>query len=67
MTDNKRLVYIVWVLGENNYGGSQWYPASACCDETEACEYISEREDDYDVQMMYTAVNVDAPLIEEAQ
>jgi hypothetical protein len=65
-TGNMRLVYIVWVLGEDNYGGSQWYPATACCDENEACEYISEREDDYDVQMMYTSAYVDAPLKEEA-
>lgn len=67
MIDNKRLVYIVWKLEEENYGSTNWYPVVACCDETEACEYISEREDDYDVQMMFTSAYVPAPLIEETQ
>jgi len=65
MNDNKRSVYIVWALGEDNYGGTNWYPVVACCSEAEAIEYIAERENDYDSTLTYTSANIEAPQDEE--
>lgn len=67
MNDNKRLVYIVWKIDEDNYGGSNWWPIAVCEERYEAENYVMVHENDYDAVVMYTTAYVPAPLEEEAQ
>lgn len=63
MSENKRLVYIVWKL-DNEV--NEWYPVAACEDEFDAETYVVEYAHNYDVTVMYTTASVEAPLNEEA-
>ena len=66
MSENKRLVYIVWKLDEDNYGGTNWWPIAVCEEQYEAHNYVMVHENDYDGTVMYTTASVEAPLNEEA-
>ena len=65
-TENKRLVYVVWKIDDDNYGGSNWYPVAVCEDRYEAENFVMVHENDYDAVVMYTTAYVDAPIEEEA-